>query len=49
MTLHAAQIIELRHRKRDVRCSMTSVRHLLARKGTEIWSIGPENTVFGAI
>jgi CBS domain-containing protein len=28
---------------------MTSVRHLLARKGTEIWSIGPEDTVFDAI
>jgi len=28
---------------------MTSVRHLLARKGGEIWSIGPEDTVFDAI
>jgi len=28
---------------------MTSVRHLLARKGTEIWSIGPDDTVFDAI
>jgi CBS domain-containing protein len=28
---------------------MTSVRHLLARKDTEIWSIGPEDTVFDAI
>ncbi len=28
---------------------MTCVRHLLARKGTEIWSIGPEDTVFDAI
>jgi CBS domain-containing protein len=28
---------------------MTSVRHLLARKGAEIWSIGPEDTVFDAI
>ena len=28
---------------------MTTVRHLLARKGGEIWSIGPGDTVFDAI
>lgn len=28
---------------------MTCVRHLLARKGGEIWSIGPADTVFDAI
>ncbi len=28
---------------------MTTVRHLLARKGPEIWSISPEDTVFDAI
>jgi CBS domain-containing protein len=28
---------------------MTCVRHLLARKGGELWSIGPADTVFDAI
>ena len=28
---------------------MTCVRHLLARKGSEIWSIGPDDSVFDAI
>jgi CBS domain-containing protein len=28
---------------------MTSVRHLLARKGSEIWSIGPDESVFDAV
>ena len=43
------QLLELNYRPSVERKSMSTVKAILEQKGSEVWSIGPEDTVYDAV